>query len=70
MENSKQSAQNTPGPWAVRPAWTRGRDGGERRCGWHLMFGGEWAQTFQLKRDALEEAERQNAAIAKVTGSE
>lgn len=64
------SAQHTPGPWTVRPAWTRSSNGGERRCGWHLMCGNEWAQTFTLKRDAQAEADRQNAAIAKATGAQ
>ena len=58
------SAQHTPGPWHVRPAWTQGRDGTPRRCGWHLMSGNAWAQTFNRRIDAQDEADRQNAALA------
>lgn len=47
-------------PWNVRPAWTRGRDGGQRRCGWHLMCGDEWAQTYSTKREAKLHADRFN----------
>ena len=68
--------KHTPELWYVRPAWTQGRDGNERRCGWHLMSGNAWAQTFARKRDAQAEAARQNAlfaateaAIAKATGA-
>lgn len=62
------AAKHTPGPWNVRPAWTRSRSG-EKRCGWHLMNGADWSQTYALKRDAQAEADKQNAAIAKPTGS-
>jgi hypothetical protein len=48
--------------WTVRPAWTRGRNGNPKRCGWHLMHGTEWAQTFSRKRDAQREAARNNSA--------
>lgn len=58
------AAKHTPGPWGVRPAWTKGRDGNPRRCGWHLMNGDEWAQTFPRKRDAMAEANQRNAAAA------
>jgi hypothetical protein len=47
--------------WTVRPAWTRGRNGNPKRCGWHLMRGNEWAQTFSRKRDAQREADLKNA---------
>jgi hypothetical protein len=46
--------------WTVREAWTRGRNGAPRRCGWHLMEGDQWAQTFTRKRDAQTEANRRN----------
>ena len=58
---STTQAKHTKGPWTVRPAWTRAKHGGERRCGWHLMNGGDWAQTFRLKREAQAEADQLNA---------
>ena len=58
------NTKHTAGPWSVRPAWTQGRGGNPRRCGWHLMNGDEWAQTFPRKKDAQAEADRLNKTAA------
>jgi hypothetical protein len=58
---SMETDTSTRLKWAVRPAWTRGRNGNPKRCGWHLMCGNEWAQTFSRKRDAQRQADLKNA---------
>lgn len=57
------TAQPTAKPWRVTEAWTEGKNGSPKRCGWHLLNGDEWAQTFPTKREAQSHADKFNSAL-------
>ena len=56
--------ESKSGPFRVHPAWGQGANGSPRRCGWHVMLGDEWVQTYRLKRVAQEQVEKMNAEYA------